>query len=156
MPPRLPAHAPRLKVETPNGARSVAAILNSLPPGQAAEALASMEAQDPDLAAQVRGLIFTFEDFLSLDLRSLREILRQAPSTDLLPALRAASTELREKIFSTLAKRAADTLREDLEAHGPVRLTEAEEAQKRLTDLAHRLESQGVVVLAKGKGEVFI
>ena len=155
MPPRLPASS-RPGTESPNGARSVAAILNSLPQGQAAEALAAIEARDPDLAAQVRALLFTFEDLRGLDMRSLREILREASHADLVPALRAASPELRDKLFSVLTRRGAETLRDDIEAHGPVRLTEAEAAQQRLVDLARRLEGEGRVVLANGSGEVFI
>jgi flagellar motor switch protein FliG len=126
----------------------VAAILNALPPDEAQATLAGIEAQDPDLAREVRALLFTFEDLERLDDRSLREILREAPAPDLLPALKAATPELRDRLLAVLPTRAAALMREDLDALPPVRLSEALAAQARVCALARRLEAEGRAVLS--------
>ena len=150
-----PMATPARAAAPQDGARQVAAILNALPPDQASAALEDIQARDPALAEAVRALLFTFEDFLDLDLRSLREILREAEGRDLLPALKAATPELRDKLLSALSVRAAAQLRDDLASLPPVRLSEALEAQQRLCALARRLEGEGRVVL-KGTGEAYV
>lgn len=159
MPPRPPVSGPARRPAPrsgprpasggqSDGARQVAAILNALPPDQAQAALAGIEARDPDLAAAVRGLLFTFEDLRALDDRSLREILREVSSPDLLPALKAATPELRDRLLAVLPSRTAALLREDLDALPPVRLSEALAAQARVCALARRLEAEGRAVLS--------
>lgn len=138
------------------GARSVAAILNSLPPAQAREALAEIQARDPDLAARVQGLLFTFEDLAALPARTLRDVLGRASSRDLLLALKGAPGEIQERLLGVLSRRTAQTLREDLEALGPARLTEVEAARAALVALARRLEAEGAVDLGRAGEEAWI
>jgi flagellar motor switch protein FliG len=91
--------------------------------------------------------MYSFEDLKVLDPRSLRELLKAVPGDRLTLALKTASEELREHIFGGMSKRAADRVREDLELLGAVRLSEVEEAQREIVEVALRLESEGVLSL---------
>jgi len=115
--------------------------------------LESLEAQNPELASQVKKLMFVFEDLLTLDDRSIQIILRNVDSKDLVLAMKGASEELREKIFRNMSQRAADALREDLQLMGPVRRRDVEEAQGRIVTVVRQLEESGQIVIARGGQE---
>lgn len=140
-----------------NGVETLANILNEVD-GQTEEYLLShIEEEDPDLADQIRQKMFVFEDLLQVDARSFREILQNVDNEAVAKALKTASEEMKEKIYSNLSERAAEMLREDTEVMGPVRLKEVEEAQQSIIRIAKKLESEGNIVLAsKGKEDVFV
>jgi flagellar motor switch protein FliG len=115
--------------------------------------LESLEAQNPELASQVKKLMFVFEDLLTLDDRSIQIVLRNVDSKDLVLAMKGASEELREKIFRNMSQRAADALREDLQLMGPVRRRDVEEAQGRIVTVVRQLEESGQIVIARGGQE---
>ena len=101
--------------------------------------------------------MFVFEDLLQVDSKSFREILQNVDNDTVVKALKTASEEMKEKIFSNLSERAAEMLREDMDVIGPVRLREVEEAQQNIIRLAKRLEQEGNVVLtSKGKEDIFV
>lgn len=121
-----------------------------------AEILDNMEEIDPDLTENIRKKMFTFEDLVSLDGRSLQMILREVNNDSLTMALKTASDELKEKIFANMSIRAADMIRDDLEAMGPVRLSEVETMQQTIVKIATKLEEEGKLILRKGSGDELV
>ncbi len=100
--------------------------------------------------------MFTFENLISLDGRSLQMILREVNNDSLTMALKTASDEMKEKIFANMSMRAADMIRDDLEAMGPVRLSEVEAMQQSIVKIAMKLEEEGKIVLNKAGGDEFV
>ncbi|HTY02186.1 MAG TPA: flagellar motor switch protein FliG [Rhodocyclaceae bacterium] len=133
------------------GIRHAAEILNFV--GQAAETsiVDNVREYDPDLAQKILDEMFVFENLLDVDDRGIQLLLREIQSDSLILALKGASPELREKIFKNMSQRAAEMLKEDLEAKGPVRLSEVEAEQKEILKVARRLADEGQLVLG-GKG----
>jgi flagellar motor switch protein FliG len=133
------------------GIRHSAEILNFV--GQAAETaiLDNVREYDPDLAQKILDEMFVFENLLEIDDRGIQLLLREIQSDSLILALKGAPPELREKIFKNMSQRAAEMLKEDLEAKGPVRLSEVEAEQKEILKIARRLADEGQLVLG-GKG----
>jgi len=115
-----------------------------------------LEIQDPELAEEIKKLMFVFEDVVLLDNRSVQRVLREVESQDLALALKGASSEVAEKIFSNMSSRASEMLREDIEFMGPVRLRDVEEAQQRIVNVIRRLEEMGEIVIARGGGDEII
>ena len=133
------------------GIRHAAEILNFV--GQAAETsiLDNVREYDPDLAQKILDEMFVFENLLDVDDRGIQLLLREIQSDSLILALKGSSPELREKIFKNMSQRAAEMLKEDLEAKGPVRVSEVEGEQKEILKTARRLADEGQIVLG-GKG----
>jgi len=133
------------------GVEKVVEILGKMDKGQDQVILTSIEATDPDMAEEIRRLMFTFEDLALIDNRGMQAILREV-STDMLTlALKTASDAIKEKIFSNISQRAADMIAEDLEAMGPRKLSEVEAMQMEVVKVALRLEEEGSVVIP-GRG----
>ena len=140
-----------------DGVDKLADILNEVDGKTEEYVLAHIEKEDGDLAEKIRQKMFIFEDLLQVDDKSFREILQNIDNEGLVKALKTASEELKEKIFSNLSERAAEMLREDMEVQGPVRLKEVEEAQQNIMRTAKKLEADGRIVLgSKGKEEIFV
>ncbi len=114
--------------------------------------LESVRSHDSELAQKMMDEMFVFEDLLDVDDRGIQLVLREVQSESLIVALKGASEELREKIFKNMSQRAAEMLREDLEAKGPVKLSEVESEQKEILKVVRRLADEGQVVIG-GKGE---
>jgi flagellar motor switch protein FliG len=110
--------------------------------------------EDADLATAIRRAMYGFEDLIVLDAKSLRVLLESVPSDKLVMALKTGSEKLREHIFSSMSKRAAERLREDLELLGGVRLAEVEAAQREIVEQALVLASEGVISLEDESGMV--
>ena len=138
------------------GPKSVAEILNSLGPKAQAALISQITSADEELGTRIQDLMYTFEDLMGLEDRAMQELLRQVPTDMLLLALKATDEELKEKIFKNMSQRAAETLRDDLEARGPVRLVEVEAAQKEITGTARRLAEEGVITLGPAAGEDYV
>jgi len=135
------------------GVQALVSIINESDRATERVILEALEERDPDLASQVKKLMFVFEDLLSLDDRSVQLVLRNVDSKDLAMALKGASEELREKIFRNMSQRAAEALREDLQLMGPVRRRDVEEAQGRIVGVVRQLEESGQIVIARGGQE---
>jgi flagellar motor switch protein FliG len=132
------------------GVKAAAEILNYM--GNQEAVLESVRGHDAELAQKMMDEMFVFEDLLEIEDRSIQLILREVQSESLIVALKGASEELREKVFKNMSQRAAEMLREDLEAKGPVKLSEVESEQKEILKIVRRLADEGQVVIG-GKGE---
>jgi len=138
------------------GIEAVVGILNHMKNNLDSEILDDMEQTDPDMAEEIRKKMFTFENLIALDGRSLQMILREVNNDSLTLALKTASEQMREKIFANMSARAADMIREDLEAMGPVRLSEVELMQQSIVKIALKLEEEGKLVISAGGGDEFV
>ena len=120
------------------------------------EILEDLEDTDPDMVEEIRKRMFTFENLSTLDGRSLQMILREVNNDSLTMALKTASDEMQEKVFANMSDRAADMIRDDLEAMGPVRLSEVEAMQQSIVKIAMKLEEEGKLVLGTGSGDELV
>jgi flagellar motor switch protein FliG len=133
------------------GVEAVAGILNCMASAQETAAIEAMRAYDPELADKIVDEMFVFENLLDIDDRGIQSLLREVQSESLIVALKGAPEELRDKIFKNMSQRAADMLRDDLEAKGPVRVSEVEAEQKEILKVVRRMADEGQIVLG-GKG----
>ncbi len=136
------------------GVESAALVLNSLDRATESAILAELEGNNPDLAEEIRQLMFVFEDVISISDRDLQSVLKEVDQARLVLALKTASEALKEKIFRNVSERAALMMKEDLEAMGPVRLSDVEEAQQEVIKVVKTLEEQGKITLAGGGEEL--
>lgn len=132
------------------GVKSAAEILNMMGSSVETSVLDYIRESDSDLAQKIMDNMFTFDDLMKVDDRGIQALLKEVQSESLVLALKGASPDLREKIFKNMSSRAAETLREDLEARGPVRLSEVEVEQKEMLKIVRRLVEEGQIVLSSG------
>ena len=137
------------------GIHVAAEILNGVSKEDEAAALEKLEEIDSDLSQQIQERMFIFDNLMALDDRGMQSLLREVSTDKLIFALKGAAQEMREKIFRNMSKRAAEMLRDDLDAKGPVRLAEVEEAQKEILSVAMRMSEEGTIALG-GKGDDFV
>ncbi len=135
------------------GPKSVAEILNYS--GRTTEkcVMGELEKRNPELATEIKNLMFVFEDISLLDDRSVQRLLREVDSKDLSMALKVATEELKEVIFRNMSERAAGLIMEELDFMGPVRLKDVEDAQLRIVESVRMLEEEGEVVISGRRGE---
>ncbi|HOB12518.1 MAG TPA: flagellar motor switch protein FliG [Syntrophomonadaceae bacterium] len=152
---KLSSIAPQ-ELTNAGGVKSVVEIINRVDRSTEKTIMEALEIQDPELAEEIKKLMFVFEDVVLLDNRSVQRVLREVESQDLALALKGASSEVAEKIFSNMSSRASEMLREDIEFMGPVRLRDVEEAQQRIVNVIRRLEEMGEIVIARGGGDEII
>src|SRR5690606_18510982 len=107
----------------------------------------SMAAEDPELAEEIRRLMFVFDDILKLSDKDIQTVLKNVETAQWAMALKKASEELKAKIMGNLSSRAADMLREEMEYLGPTKLSEVERVQQQIVDIVRRLEDAGEVTL---------
>ncbi len=138
------------------GAKAAAEILNML--GSAAETsvLDFVREADNELAQKIMDNMFIFDDLVKIDDKGIQALMKEVQSDSLVIALKGATPALRDKIFKNMSSRAAETLREDLESRGPVRLSEVEAEQNEMQKFVRRLVDEGQVVLAGGGDEQFV
>ena len=142
----------KLKKSAMGGVKIAADILNFMGGVVEASAISSIREYDPELAQKIQDKMFTFDNVLDIDDRGIQMLLREVQSDQLIVALKGTSQALREKVFKNMSQRAAEMLREDLEAKGPVKLSEVEAEQKEILKIVRRLADEGQIVLS-GKGE---
>ncbi len=138
------------------GIDKVVDLLSSLENNLDNEILETIEETDLDMAEDIRKKMFTFENLLALDGRSLQMILREVNNDSLTMALKSASEEMKEKIFVNMSARAADMIRDDLDAMGPVRLSEVEAMQQSIVKIAMKLEEEGKLVISTMGGDELV
>ena len=148
---RMLSGATTVKKAAMGGVRHAAEILNFVGSGAETAVIDNVREYDPELAQKILDEMFVFENLLDIDDRGIQSILREVQSDSLIIALKGAPPELREKVFKNMSSRAAEMLREDLEARGPVRLSEVEAEQKEILKTGRRLAEEGQVMLG-GKG----
>jgi flagellar motor switch protein FliG len=139
-----------------NGLQVLTQILSNVPKEVYQEILNALEQRDAELAERVQQAMFTFEDLVKLDDRSLQRVLREVDMRELAVALKGASEEVKEKIFRNMSQRAATILREEMDYMGPVRLREVTMAQRRVVDIVRRLEEAGEIAIPRGGEEVLV
>jgi flagellar motor switch protein FliG len=133
------------------GVGPTADILNFLSGGIDQKALERIRGYDPELAERIIEHMFTFEDLIDLEDRSLQTLLLEVAQPMLVVALKGASPRLREKLFKNMAKRAAEAVREELETKGPVKVQEVEESQKQILSTGRMLHAEGRMIMERGK-----
>ncbi|MFZ0630458.1 MAG: flagellar motor switch protein FliG [Acidobacteriaceae bacterium] len=139
-----------------SGFKAVADLLNRMESEQTTRMLQEIEAADPAMALNIRNLMFTFDDLVTIPPASIREIVSAADKRQLALALRGAQDELRAHVFAAMSSRAAEMLKEDMEVMGPVRAREVAGAQQEILALARTLEADGKVILKLEQGDDFI
>ncbi len=132
------------------GVPPIAEMLNVMDKNTEQGIMARVEERDPQLAEEIRRLMFVFEDIIFIDDRGMQTLLKEVPNDKLVIALKTAPEDIKEKIFKNISKRAADLLREDLQAMGPVRLSDVEAAQLEIVNAAKRLEGEGKIMISRG------
>lgn len=139
------------------GVEALVQVLNNADRATERSILEDLEVSDPELAEEIKRRMFVFENIVILDDRSIQRVLREVDLNHDLPlALKAASDEVKQKIYNNISKRAAEMLRENIEYLGPVRLRDVEEAQQRIVAIIRRLEESGEIVIARGQGDEII
>ncbi len=138
-----------------SAARARAAnILNAMERDKSGEEIGKIEKADGEMHQQIKDLLFVFDNLLDVDDRGIQALLREVGSDTLAVALRGAEPEVQEKILKNMSKRAAEILKDDMEARGPVKLTDVEAAQKEIIVIAQRMAEEGTISLGgKGGGE---
>jgi flagellar motor switch protein FliG len=133
------------------GVKFLADLMNGLDKTTEQALTASLTERNAGLADSVRQLMFVFDDLAGVDDRGLQELLKEIAKEDLILALRAVGETVKEAIFRNMSSRAAELLKDDMEAGGPVRLSDVEKAQRNILQVARKLEEEGRIILG-GKG----
>ena len=138
------------------GMKSAANIMNYLDTNIEGQLMEAIREQDEEMSQQIQDLMFVFDNLIDVDDRGIQAILREVQQETLMRAIKGADENLREKITKNMSKRAAEMLIDDIEAMGPVRLSEVETAQKEVLSIARRLADAGEVILGGSGGEEFV
>ncbi|MBO7993656.1 flagellar motor switch protein FliG [Leptospira interrogans] len=131
------------------GIDSVVEILNLVDRGTQKTIIEALEEEDPELAEEIKKRMFVFEDIVLLDDRAIQKVMREVDNSDLAKALKSVDTEVQEKIFKNMSKRAANLLREDMDFMGPIRIKDVEDAQQKIVNIIRKLEDAGEIVVAR-------
>jgi flagellar motor switch protein FliG len=142
-----------LQEEEIGGPKSAADILNFVDRNNEERIITEIEEMYPDLAEQIRNLMFTFEDCKKVDDKGIQTVLKEVPREQLVIALKTASEDLRGLLFRNVSQRAAEMIKDDLSALGPVKLKDVEKAQQGIVDIVRRLEAEGKIVVGGGGAE---
>lgn len=132
------------------GVKAAAEMINLMGANIEGTVIESIRSHDPDLAQKIMDKMFVFDDLIKLDNKAIQTVLKEVASDTLISALKGAQPELKEKILSNMSSRAAETLREDLESRGPMRLSEVEAQQKEILKTVRRLADEGQIVVGGG------
>jgi flagellar motor switch protein FliG len=146
----------RGKKSSLGGVKAAAEILNMMGNSVETRVLDFVREADAELAQKIMDNMFTFDDVEKIDDKGIQALMKEVQSESLVIALKGATPGLREKIFRNMSTRAAETLREDLESRGPVRLSEVEAEQKQMLKIIRRLIDEGQIVLAGGGDDQFV
>jgi len=146
----------KLKKASLGGVKTAAEIINLMGSSVETSALDYIREADNELAQKIMDNMFTFDDLNKLDDKGFQSLLKEVQSESLVIALKGAAPELREKVFRNMSSRAAETLREDLDSRGPVRVSEVESEQKEMLKIVRRLVDEGQIVMASGGADDFL
>jgi len=145
-----------IKSASVGGLKSAANIMNTMDGSVEAEIMDNLKEIDTDLGDKIQDLMFVFDNLAEVDERGIQTLLREISSDALILALKGSEERLKEKFFSNMSKRAAEMLREDLEAKGPVKLSEVETAQKEILAIARRMSEAGDINLGGSSTEEYV
>lgn len=149
------SQAGNFKVMPLGGVRSAAEILNQVAKDAEQQIIESLTSADPELAEQIQESMLVFENLIELDDRGMQALLREISTDILILALKGAEPAMHDKVLANMSKRAAEILRSDMEARGPVRISEVEAAQREIVGTARRLADEGALMLRTG-GDEFV
>ena len=136
------------------GVKEIAEVLNRVDRGTEKGIFAELEERDPELADEIKKLMFVFEDIVLVDDAGIQKALREIDNKDLALALKMASDEVQEKVFKNLSTRARSYIKEEMELMGPVRVRQVEESQQKIVAVLRRLEeSDEVIIMGRGGEE---
>lgn len=138
------------------GLKAAADILNYMDTNIEGQLMDSIREHDEEMAQQIQDLMFVFENLVDVDDRGIQTLLREVQQDILMKALKGTDENLKEKILKNMSKRAAELLQDDLEAMGPVRVSDVEAAQKEILSIARRLSDAGEIMLGGGGGDDFL
>ncbi|NVJ49495.1 MAG: flagellar motor switch protein FliG [Gammaproteobacteria bacterium] len=137
------------------GVKKVADIMNFLDTSVESLLIENIKEVDDDLGQQIQDMMFVFDNLVDVDDRGIQSLLREISTDTLVLALKGADEGIKEKVFNNMSKRAAELMKDDLEAMGPVKVSEVENAQKEILSVARRMADAGEIVLG-GVGEDMI
>ena len=143
-------------IQEAGGVSRLAEILNQIDGGSAEQIIDDIEENDPDLADEIKQMMFVFEDIVLVDDKGLQKVLRSVESQELAVALKAASDEVKQKIFKNMSERAAEILKEEMEVSGAVRMKDVTDAQQKITRIIQEMERKGELIISGRGGEEFI
>ncbi len=139
------------------GVEPIADMLNQMDKNTEKNVMSRVEEKDPELAEEIRKLMFVFEDLVFVDDKGIQELLKTVDSQKMVIALKTAPEEVRAKLFKNMSNRAAGILREDLDSLGPTKLSDVEKAQIEIVQVCKDLESKGKAIISRGgDGEQFV
>ncbi len=133
------------------GTKTIAEILNLIEASAEKAIMETLESENPDLASEIKNLMFVFEDLILLDNRSIQRILKEVETKDLAIALKAASEEVKQKIFTNISERVGSMIKEEMEYMGPMRLSDVEATQQKIVEVIRRLQEEGQIIIS-GRG----
>jgi len=145
-----------LRKKAMGGIRTTAEIMNFMNGETEASVMDNLKTYDADLAQKVMDQMFVFDNIMDIGDSDIQVILREVPSEALIVALKGSKDEMKEKIFNNMSQRAADSMREDLESKGPVRLSEVEKQQKEILQIVRRLADEGQISLSGGGDDAYV
>ncbi|MCJ8501310.1 flagellar motor switch protein FliG [Desulfatitalea alkaliphila] len=138
------------------GVANLAEILNMIDGTTVEQIIDEIEENDPELAEEIKQMMFVFEDIVLVDDKGLQKVLRSVESQELAIALKAASDDVKNKIFRNMSQRAAEILREEMEVTGAVRMKDVTDAQQKVTRIIQDMERKGELIISGRGGEEFI
>lgn len=139
------------------GVEPIADMLNLMDKNSEKNIMARVEEKDPELAEEIRKLMFVFEDVVYVDDRGIQELLKIVDNTKLVIALKTAPDDVKTKLFKNMSNRAATLLKEDLDAMGPTKISDVEKAQQEIVQQLKDLESKGKALISRGgEGDAFV
>ncbi len=153
---RVLAGGTQVKRQSLGGVKPAAEIINMMGSAVETSVLDYIRESDGDLAQKIMDNMFVFDDLAKLDDKGFQSMLKEVQTESLIIALKGASPEIRDKIFKNMSSRAAETLREDLESRGPVKLSEVESEQKEMLKIVRRLADEGQIVLGGGGDDEYV
>jgi flagellar motor switch protein FliG len=150
------AGSDKMRKSSLGGVKTAAEMINLMGTAIEGTVIESIRNHDPDLAQKIMDKMFVFDDVIKLDDKSIQTVLKEVSSDVLIVALKGAQPELKEKILANMSTRAAETLREDLESRGPMRLSEVEAQQKEILKVVRRLADEGTIVVGGGSDDAMV
>ena len=146
----------KMRKTTLGGVKAAAEMINLMGTSVETAVLDYIREADNELAQKIMDNMFTFDDLEKIDDKGIQALLKEVQSESLVVALKGAKPEMREKVFKNMSTRAAETLREDLDSRGPVRVSEVEAEQKEMLKIVRRLADEGQIVLSSGGDDDFV
>src|SRR5580765_5324245 len=153
---KLLSNADRVKKAGLGGVKAAAEMLNQMGAGTETSVLDFIREMDNDLAQQIMDNMFTFDDLIKVDDKGIQALLKEVQTESLVISLKGAPVELRDKVLRNMSTRAAETLREELDSRGPIRVSEVEAEQKEMLKTVRRMVDEGTIVMGGGGDDAFV